>query len=250
MIVELHGGPTAATPYCLQFWIYGRTLLPAKGYALLSPDYRGSTGYGRKFMTDLVGRENDIEVQDILAGVDAMIAQGLADPDKLGVIGWSNGGYLTNCIITWTDRFKAASSGAGILDMVIQWGSEDTPGHVVNYQRGLPWETPDAYRKSSPVFGLAKVKTPTLIHVGGADPRCPPAHSRGLYRALRRYLNVPTELVVYPNEGHGLTTYKNRKAKMEWDLAWFDRHILGKGGPKEKAAEKEKPAESEPTGDE
>lgn len=228
MVVELHGGPTSATMYAMRFWIYGRTLLAAKGYALLSPNYRGSTGYGRKFMTDLVARENDVEVQDILAGVDAMIERGIADPDRLGVMGWSNGGYLTNCIITATDRFKAASTGAGILDMVIQWGTEDTPGHVINYMKGLPWTAADEYRRASPVFALDHVRTPTLIHVGGADPRCPPAHSRGLYRALRHYLNVPTELVVYPGESHSLSTYKNRRAKMEWDLAWFDKYLLEK----------------------
>jgi dipeptidyl aminopeptidase/acylaminoacyl peptidase len=228
MVFEIHGGPTSATPYCLQFWIYGRTLLPAKGYALLSPNYRGSTGYGRKFMTGLVGHENEIEVEDILKGVDAMVERGIADPAKLGVMGWSNGGFLTNCLITQTDRFKAASTGAGILDMVIQWGAEDTPGHVVNYMQGFPWQKPDAYRKASPVFALDKVRTPTLIHVGGADPRCPPAHSRGLYRALKYYLHVPTELVVYPGESHSLTKYKHRQAKMEWDLAWFEKYILGK----------------------
>lgn len=228
MIVELHGGPTASTTYQLRFWIYGRTLMAAKGYALLSPNYRGSTGYGRKFMTDLTGHENDIEVKDILAGVDAMVERGIADPERLGVMGWSNGGYLTNGLISQTDRFKAASSGAGVLDMVIQWGSEDTPGHVVNFMRGLPWAVPDAYRKASPIFNLGNVKTPTLIHVGGSDARCPPAHSRGLYRALRHYLDVPTELVVYPGEGHGLRKYENRMAKMMWDLAWFDRYLLGK----------------------
>ncbi len=228
MIVELHGGPTAATMYRLRLWIYGRTVMAAKGYALLSPNYRGSTGYGDKFLVGLVGHENDIEVGDILSGVDAMIERGIADPDRLGVMGWSNGGFLTNCVIAKTNRFKAASSGAGVLDMVIQWGSEDTPGHVVNYMEGLPWDACDAYRKASPIFGLAGVTTPTIVHVGGNDERCPQAHSRGLYRALHRYLNVPTELVIYPGEGHGLRKYKNRKAKMEWDLAWFDRHLLGK----------------------
>jgi dipeptidyl aminopeptidase/acylaminoacyl peptidase len=150
MIVELHGGPTAATHYQLRFWIYGRTLMPARGYALFSPNYRGSTGYGDEFMTDLVGHENDIEIEDILKGVDAMVERNIADPDRLGVMGWSNGGLLTNCIITHTTRFKAASTGAGVLDMVLQWGTEDTPGHVVNYMQGLPWEKPDAYRKPQP----------------------------------------------------------------------------------------------------
>ena len=225
MVVELHGGPTASTLYRIRFWIYGRTLLPAKGYALLSPNYRGSTGYGDKFLTGLIGRENDIEIQDILAGVDAMVERGIADPDKLGVMGWSNGGLLTNCIITHTDRFKAASSGAGIVDMVLQWGTEDTPGHVINYMQGLPWETPDAYRKASAVYAFDKISTPTLIHVGGSDHRCPPAHSKSLYRALTHYLDVPAQLVIYPGEGHGLLTRENRLAKMKWDLAWFDKYL-------------------------
>lgn len=228
MVVELHGGPTAATLLNMRFWIYGRTLLPAKGYALFSPNYRGSTGYGDKFMTDLVGAENQIEVEDILTGVDALVERGIADPDRLGVMGWSNGGYLTNCLITQTTRFKAASSGAGVLDMVIQWGTEDTPGHVINFMQGLPWKDAAPYEKASPLYRLDKVTTPTLIHVGGEDDRVPPAHSRALYRALRHYVHVPTELIVYPGEGHGLTTLKNRRAKLEWDIAWFDRYLLNK----------------------
>ena len=229
-VIELHGGPTSATQYRLRLWIYGRTLLAAKGYALLSPNYRGSTGYGDKFLTDLIGHENDVEVEDILKGVDAMIERGIADPDRLGVIGWSNGGFLVNCLIAKTDRFKAASSGAGVLHQVMQWGLEDTPGHVINYMRDYPWSNPEAYGKGSPLYDLDKVKTPTLIHVGGSDDRVPPAHSRALYRALQHYLHVPVELVVYPGEGHSLWKYENRKSKMEWDLAWFERYLLGKTG--------------------
>ena len=229
MVVEIHGGPTSASMYQLRFWIYGRTLLASKGYALLSPNYRGSTGYGDEFMVELVGHENEIEVEDILKGVDAMVERGIADKDRLGVMGWSNGGYLTNCLITHTTRFKAASSGAGVLDMVIQWGTEDTPGHVINYmEQSLPWDKPEHYEEASPLYSLDKVVTPTVIHVGGEDPRVPVAHSRALYRGLKHYLNVPAELVIYPGEGHGLTKYENRKAKMAWDLAWFDRYLLGK----------------------
>lgn len=230
LIVELHGGPTASTKYSFHFWFYGRTLLPAQGYALLSPNYRGSTGYGDAFLTDLIGRENDIEVEDILKGVDAMIERGIADPDRLGVIGWSNGGYLANCLATGTDRFKAASSGAGVFDMTIQWAEEDTPGHVVNYLRGLPWERPDAYRKASPMFGLGEdYCTPMLLHVGENDARVPASHARAFHRALRYYPNDPpvaVELVVYPGDGHTLGSYKHRQAKMEWDLAWFKKYLL------------------------
>lgn len=230
-VVELHGGPTDAARLYLQFWIYGRTLLPARGYALFSPNYRGSTGYGDRFLVDLIGRENDIDVEDILTGVDALIERGIADPERLGVIGWSNGGYLTNCLITRTSRFKAASSGAGVVDQFMQWALQDTPGHVINYMKGLPWDQPEAYRKGSPSFLLGRVKTPTLIHVGANDERVPAAHSRTLFRALHEYMGVPAQLLVYPGQGHGLTTYKFRKAKMEWDLAWFDRYLLGRTAP-------------------
>ena len=227
MVVEIHGGPTAATMYHFRMWIYGRATMAARGYALLSANYRGSTGYGDKFMTDLIGRENDIEVEDILKGVDAMVERGIADPDHLAVMGWSNGGFLTNCIITKTDRFKAASSGAGVVDMMIQWGTEDTPGHVINFMQGsLPWQNPTEYLESSPSYSLHRVTTPTLIHVGENDERVPAAHSRTLYRALKHYVKTPTQLIVYPGEGHGLTTRENRKAKMEWDLAWFDKYLM------------------------
>jgi dipeptidyl aminopeptidase/acylaminoacyl peptidase len=229
MVVHLHGGPTAATKYRFRFRIYGRTSLAARGYALFSPNYRGSTGYGDEFMIELVGRENDIDVKDILSGVDAMVEAGIADPERLGVMGWSNGGFLTNCVITATDRFKAASSGAGVIDQVIQWGIEDTPGHVINFMQGsLPWADPDEYRSGSPLYHLDKVRTPTLVHVGQNDARVPAEHARTLYRGLRFYVNVPTELVVYPGEPHGLSVYEHREAKLAWDLAWFDRYILGK----------------------
>jgi len=228
MIVELHGGPSDATLHYMQFWIYGRILLPAKGYALLSPNYRGSTGYGDEFMTALVGREADIEVQDVLSGVDAMIERGIADPNRLGLIGWSNGGFLVNVLITLTPRFKAASTGAGVVDQVMQWGLEDTPGHVINYMRGLPWERTEAYVDASAIYRLGEVVTPTLIHVGEKDDRVPAAHCRTLYRGLKEYVGVPTVLLVYPGAGHGLTVYDHRLAKMEWDLAWFDRYLLGK----------------------
>jgi len=233
-VIELHGGPTSSTKLRLRLWIYGRSVFAARGYALLSPNYHGSTGYGDEFLAKLVGRENEIEVADIAAGTRWLIDQGIADADRVGVMGWSNGGYLTNCmIVAEPDLYAAASSGAGVLDMVIQWGTEDTPGHVINFNRGLPWQVPDHYREASPLYHLDRVKTPTLIHVGGSDPRVPPAHSKALFRALHHYLNVPTQLVVYPGEPHGLTTHQNRLAKITWDLAWFDRYLLGKEGDRE-----------------
>ncbi len=225
MIVYIHGGPASSSKFRLRFWSYGRTHLAARGYAVFAPNYRGSTGYGDKFLTDLIGRKNDIDVTDILTGVDAMVERGIADPNRLGVMGWSNGGYLTNCVITHTNRFKAASSGAGVFDVAMQWSIEDTPGHVINYQKGLPWERAAGMIKASPLYDVNKVKTPTIIHVGENDPRCPQEHSRAMHRALHTYLKVDTELVVYPGEGHSLSKYEHRKAHMVWDLEWFDKYL-------------------------
>jgi dipeptidyl aminopeptidase/acylaminoacyl peptidase len=143
-------------------------------------------------------------------------------------MGWSNGGYLTNCLITLKDapvKIAAASSGAGIVDTIAEWGFNDEPAYPMVFKKGLPWETPEVYRKTSPTYSLGYVKTPTLIHVGGGDDRCPPGHSKMLHRALSEYVKVPTELIVYPGEPHGLTKLSNRTAKMEWDLAWFEKYM-------------------------
>jgi dipeptidyl aminopeptidase/acylaminoacyl peptidase len=228
LYVHLHGGPTSAETSALEFSMYGRGLLSSNGWAVLSPNYRGSTGYGDKFLTDLIGRENDIEVQDILAGVDAMLERGFIDSDRLAVGGWSNGGYLTNCIITATDRFKAASSGAGVFDQTMQWSIEDTPGHVVNYAMGLPWTATEELQAMSPIFEAGKITTPTIIHVGEGDARVPAEQSQALYRALYDYLHVPTQLVLYPSAGHGLSKMSHRRAKIDWDQAWLDHYVLGR----------------------
>jgi dipeptidyl aminopeptidase/acylaminoacyl peptidase len=226
-LVELHGGPTASTYAAFRYWVYGRTLWAARGWAVFSPNYRGSTGYGDRFMTELIGHKNDRDVADIESGVDWLVARGIADPERLAVTGWSNGGYLVNCLITRGPRFRAASSGAGVFDTVMQWSIEDTPGHVMNYSQGLPWDAGATMHRSSPIYAADRITTPTLIHVGSNDPRVPVQHSVALHRALYDYLDVPVELIVYPGAGHSLGTAAHRRAKLEWDLAWFDRWVLG-----------------------
>jgi len=229
LYVHLHGGPTSSVTSSLEFSMYGRGLLASNGWAVLSPNYRGSTGYGDKFLTDLIGRENDIEVQDILAGVDAMIERGFIDPDRLAVGGWSNGGYLTNCLITTTDRFKAASSGAGVFDQTMQWSIEDTPGHVVNYAQGLPWTATTEFQEMSPIFDAGHITTPTIIHVGSGDARVPAEQSQALYRALYDYLDIPVQLIEYPGAGHGLSKMSHRQTKIDWDRAWLEHYVLSEG---------------------
>ncbi|MFO0968249.1 MAG: prolyl oligopeptidase family serine peptidase [Gemmataceae bacterium] len=144
-------------------------------------------------------------------------------------MGWSNGGYLTNCLITLKDspvKFRAASSGAGIVDTVAEWGFNDEPAYPSPCKKGSPPGKRRTSTNAAPsTYGLGNVTTPTLIHVGGGDERCPPGHSRMLYRALKEYTKTPTQLVVYPGEPHGLTKMSNRLAKMEWDLAWFEKYM-------------------------
>ena len=229
LVVGLHGGPTSAVLSALDFNLsLGRTWLPARGYAVLCPNYRGSTGYGDQFLRDLNGRENEVDVADIAAGVQHLIREGIADPERIGVMGWSNGGYLTNCLITKKNlpfKLRAASSGAGIVDTVLEWGINDEPACHMALKKGLPWEVPDIYKSTSPTYGLGNVTIPTLIHVGEKDERCPQGNSRMLYRALKEYLKVPTELIIYPGEPHGLRKMESRRAKMEWDLAWFEKYL-------------------------
>ncbi len=231
LVVNLHGGPTSAWPCEMLFGFTGSILYAGQGYAFFSPNYHGSTGYGDEFITDLVGRENGIEVDDILKGVDQLIADGIVDQDRVAVAGWSNGGYLTNCLISTTDRFKAASSGAGIAEKTMEWGTNDEPAFTLVFAGGTPWQVPDAYRRASPIFNFGQVKTPTLFHVGENDMRCPRGQSEMAFRALKKYLNIDSELLVYPGEGHSLRTYSNRKAKMTWELAWFDHYLKGKPSP-------------------
>lgn len=226
-VVNLHGGPTSAWPYNMVFGYFGSVIYASQGYAYFSPNYRGSTGYGDEFMTDLVGRENDVDVSDILSGVDQLIADGVADKDRIGVAGWSNGGYLTNCLISKTHRFKAASSGAGIVDQTMEWGINDEPAFPRIFSGGLPWEVPDVYRCTSPIYQFGGVRTPTLFHVGENDPRCPKGQSETAHRALKENLKIETELVIYPGEAHGLARYASRKAKLTWELAWFDHFLKG-----------------------
>ena len=142
-------------------------------------------------------------------------------PDGAAVEGvlWLPAGW------TPTDRFKAASSGAGVFDQTMHWALEDTPGHVINYMEGLPWERADAVRDASPLFAADQITTPTLNHVSENDPRVPAAHSRALFRALSFYPDVPTELLVYPGAGHGLSRLSHRSAKMAWDFAWLEHYV-------------------------
>ena len=206
----------------------GRLYLTAAGYAVSLRIIVAPQATATSSSPILLAMKTTSRSRTFSPGCSKLVDDGIADPERIAVMGWSNGGYLTNCLITLEKppfAFKAASSGAGILDTAAEWGFNDEPAYPTVFKEGFPWQVPDAYRKTSPSFSLGNVKTPTLIHVGEYDVRCPPGHSRMLYRALNEYVKVPTELIVYPNEPHGLSRYKHRLAKMEWDLAWYAKYL-------------------------
>jgi dipeptidyl aminopeptidase/acylaminoacyl peptidase len=158
-----------------------------------------------------------------MAGVDYLVAQGIADPDRLGIAGWSYGGYMSEWAITQTNRFKASVSGAGMSDLATEFGTEDHPSYD-EWFYGLPYEKPEGFRKSSPLTYIKNAHTPTLILQGEADVIDPLGQSQALYRALKRY-GIPSELVVYPREGHGLKEQKHLEDRLNRIVAWFDKYL-------------------------
>jgi dipeptidyl aminopeptidase/acylaminoacyl peptidase len=226
LIVQLHGGPASAFQ---QWFTGGPSVYPVQafagaGFGMLCPNPRGSSGYGRAFRFANLRDWGGGDARDVLAGVDFLIARGLADPDRLGICGWSYGGYLTASLIAATNRFKAASVGAGIVHIASFAGTTDIPGYVNDYFGGNVWEQPDLYAQRSPLLHASAVKTPTQILHGGADVRVPPSQGQELYAALKR-MGVPAELVLYPGMPHGAADPQSIVDIGTRILGWFAAHI-------------------------
>ena len=226
LLVIVHGGPAGvytrsfvgtANPYPI-------TAFSERGYAVLRVNPRGSSGYGRKFRYANYRDWGGGDYRDIMAGVDHVIGLGVADPDRLGIMGWSYGGYMTSWVITQTKRFKAASVGAGVTNLMSFTGTADIPGFVPDYFGGEYWDVFDRWRSRSAMFNVKGVATPTLIQHGEQDRRVPISQGYELYNALTRQ-GVPTKMVVYPRQPHGLLEPKFIKDAMERNLEWFDRWI-------------------------
>ena len=201
-------------------------VLTGKGYFVLRPNYRGSIGYGAAFVRDVVDGYFHQMAPDVLLGVDALIARGLVDGDRLVVMGWSAGGTLVNKLVTMTDRFKVASSGAGIANWISLYGQTDSTAFRRTWFGGTPWrkDAPfELFWNNSPIKDVAKVKTPTLFFVGEADTRVGLAQSVEMFRALRS-LNVPTELLVAPNAGHQWGSLAHLLRKANTELEWFEKY--------------------------
>lgn len=231
LIVKIHGGPSGVYQQNFQASSYGSDAqrYAADGYAVLLPNPRGSTGYGDAAQQAVVKDWGGLDFQDIMTGVDTLIARGVAHRDSLGVMGWSYGGYMTAWTISQTNRFKAAVVGAGITEAIAMWGTQDIINVFEAYFGGNPWEAGEweVYQKSSPLAHMGNAKTPTLIIHGRNDPRVPPNQAMILYRSLKA-LNVPTELMWLPRSGHGPSEpglqYETAKAQK----SWMDRWIRGK----------------------
>jgi len=230
LIVQLHGGPAAADMNSFSgshgSYIH---IFAANGYVVLRPNYRGSDQYGEKFRMQISGDYFRQAFDDILLGVDALIARGVADPDKLGMMGWSAGGHWSNWTLTHSNRFKAISTGAGAVNWISMYAQTDIQGTREFYFKGKPWENWDHYLEVSPLKYIKNAKTPTLIHVGEADRRVPKPQSDELHMALKK-LGVPVEYIVYPGMGHGITEPRYQMVKMVSEFHWFEKWIKGKDG--------------------
>jgi dipeptidyl aminopeptidase/acylaminoacyl peptidase len=226
LILNIHGGPTGVFQ---QTFIGGRGVYPlatfaSRGYAVLRPNPRGSSGYGTEFRRANMQDWGGGDYQDLMAGVDRVIEMGVADPDRLGVMGWSYGGFMTSWIVTQTHRFKAASAGAPVTNLMSFNGTADIPSFIPDYFGGQSWEVMDLYQKHSPMFNVKGVTTPTMIQQGDADVRVPISQGYEFYNALK-VQGVPTRMLVLPRQPHGPNEPKMQLAAMKANLEWFEKYL-------------------------
>ena len=229
LLLRIHGGPNSQDQHSFSL---ERQMFAAHGYAVLAVNYRGSAGRGQKFSRSIFADWGNYEVQDLLAGVDHVVKMGVADPDRLGVGGWSYGGILTDYLIATDNRFKAATSGAGTAFTVSFYGTDQ---YIIQYDHeiGPPWN-PKAWetyiKVSYPFLHADRIQTPTLFLGGEKDFNVPIEGSQQMYQALRS-LGIDTQLIIYPNENHGIQRPSYQRDRMERYLAWYEKYIKKAAGP-------------------
>jgi dipeptidyl aminopeptidase/acylaminoacyl peptidase len=225
MIVEVHGGPAAAqTAHWGASGGLSATAFSALGYFVLVPNPRGSYGQGEAFTQ---ANRKDFgygDLRDILAGVDMAVAKYPIDPNRVGITGWSYGGFMTMFAVTQTGRFKAAVAGAGISNWQSYYGENSIDQWMIPYFGASVYDDPGVYAKASAINFIKQVHTPTLVVVGDRDGECPAPQSYEFWHALRNQ-HVPTQLVVYPNEGHGFTDAAHSRDVIERAIEWFARYM-------------------------
>jgi dipeptidyl aminopeptidase/acylaminoacyl peptidase len=231
LIVAIHGGPAAADILSFNGG-YGSQVYAGAGYIVLQPNYRASTNYGDKFKTETFGDYFTKGYQDIMTGVDYLIAQGMVDSTQMGALGWSAGGHYSNWIETHTTRFKAISSGAGVANWISMWSQSDTQ-RLRQWYVGdkMFWDTPTEYQnwwKQSPIATINKAKTPIFIHVVDGDPRVPRPQSEEMHMSLSK-LGVTNEFWVYPGSTHGIPDARNQYLKAVAEMSWMDYYVRHSG---------------------
>jgi dipeptidyl aminopeptidase/acylaminoacyl peptidase len=228
MVVLIHGGPSSVTT---SEWPassgMSRAIIAAlsmRGYYALLPNPRGSYGQGEDFTRGNVKDFGGGDLRDDLAGVDASIKKYPIDPNRLGVMGWSYGGFMTMWTVTQTDRFRAAVAGAGIANWQSYYGQNLIGQWMIPFFGASVYDDPAVYEKSSPIRFIKNVKTPTLVIVGERDAECPASQSYEFWHALKT-LGVPTKLIVYAGEGHMFIEPKHQVDRLEQTMAWFDKYL-------------------------
>ncbi len=234
LLVMIHGGPTGISQPLLAAGVYAYpvSIFLSKGALVLEPNYRGSAGYGAAFRALNVRNLGVGDMWDVMSGVDSLIAKGIADPNRLGSMGWSEGGYISAFLTTHTDRFKAISVGAGISDWMTYYVNTDITPFTRQYLKATPWDDPEIYAKTSPITTIKQAKTPTLIQQGSNDKRVPVPDSYELYRGLQDE-GVASRLIFYTGFGHGVNKPKSRRALLQSNLDWFNHYIWGDAFPKD-----------------
>jgi dipeptidyl aminopeptidase/acylaminoacyl peptidase len=225
MLVFIHGGPADADGNHFEAdWYQWSALAATNGWLVFEPNYRGSTGYGDKFLLQIVPQIVSRPGKDILEGVDALIKDGIADPDHLTIGGYSYGGYMTNWLITQTTRFKAAVTGAGAVEHIGNWGNDDSNADDAYFLGGRPWEAPQRYHDEAAIFQIDKVRTPTHMVAGADDIRVAVLEDYLLEHALYS-LGIPNKLLIFPGEGHSLAKNPwHGKIKVRDELNWLQKY--------------------------
>jgi len=235
LLVVIHGGPKGMdTLVSSADRYYPVERFAAKGALVLRPNYRGSAGYGEKFRSLNVRNLGLGDYADVISGVDYLIAKGIVDKDRVGAMGWSEGGYISAFITTYSDRFRAVSVGAGISDWMTYYVNTDIHPFTRQYLKATPWDDPAIYQKTSPIYYISKAKTPTLIQHGDQDKRVPPPNSFELYQALKDR-GVPVKMILYKGFGHPINKPKQQRAVMEHNYDWFAKYIWGQEPQQESA---------------
>lgn len=226
LLLVIHGGPSGVSSNTFNpGGRYPIQVFASMGYASLQPNYRGSTGYGERFRSLNRGHISGTDWVDVDSGVDHLVESGVADPERLGIMGWSFGGHHTFWGITQTNRFKAASAGAGANDLISMYSQTDLPGFYHTYLGPRPWEDFNLYEERSAYRRVAEVRTPLLIQVGEKDERVPAEQSIQFFEAMSGLGNAPVKLVIYPDEGHGISDVALTRDVMLRNVEWFTSWI-------------------------